>query len=229
MKYYFSTVLASVCLIGNAFCQEKLPERKTYFSEQIYLYHQEYTYKAKRAYKIGKEEEAEELYQELLEKFLIGSYMDNFSANCLNKNKCCIDDYERPMVLMTYASWKVPSNGEVPALNAIAKKYQKKVDFVVLFWDKKEDVRKVTKKYNRHIHIIYVDELKNRDAHIVKMLKHSIGLPTSFLIASDKKIIDIQHNPQQKLSTPKKEAAENSLQELEQFIEQLFAYETKLN
>lgn len=60
-------------------------DRKIYFSEQIYLYHKEYSYKAKRAYKIGKNDIAEYYYNELLNNYLIGSYMDNFLASCLNK------------------------------------------------------------------------------------------------------------------------------------------------
>lgn len=90
------------------------------------------------------------------------------------------------MVLMTYSSWRVPTKGEIPALNELATKYKRKVDFVVLFWSQKNKVRKAAKK---NIHIIYVDELKNRDAHIIKMLKHSIGSPTIFVIGSDKKYL----------------------------------------
>jgi thiol-disulfide isomerase/thioredoxin len=213
-------------VLGQA---SQLIERKTYFSEQIYLYHKEYTYKAKRAYKIGKEEVAASYYNQLLNNYLIGSYMDNFSASCLNTKKCCIDDYERPMILMTYASWTVPTKGEIPALNEIVTKYKNEVDFVVLFWDQRSDVRKVAKNYNKNIHIIYVDELKNRDAHIIKMLKHSIGFPTSFVIGSNKKILEIQHNPQIPLSTPIKEAALQSFENIESLVTQLLDYETKIS
>lgn len=209
-------------LIGQS---DIIIDRKTYFSEQIYLYHQEYTYKAKRAYKIGKKDVAESYYDQLLNNYLIGSYMDNFSASCLNTKKCCIDDYEKPMILMTYASWTVPTKGEIPALNKIAIKYKNKIDFVVLFWDQKNEVRKAAKKYNKNIHIIYVDELKNRDAHIIKMLKHSIGFPTIFAIASDKKILEIKHNPQIALFTPTKEAALESFNNLEQIVSLLENYQ----
>lgn len=215
-------MLKTYCVIGQT---SLIPDRKTYFSEQIYLYHKEYTYKAKRAYKIGKNDVAESYYDQLLNNYLIGSYMDNFSANCLNTKKCCIDDYDRPMILMTYASWTVPTKGEVPALNEIANKYKNKIDFIVLFWDQKSEVRKVAKNYHKNIHIIYVDELKNRDAHIIKMLKHSIGFPTSFVIGSDKKILEIKHNPQIELSTPSKEAALESLENLEELVSIILTYE----
>ena len=39
---------------------------------------------------------------------------------------------------------------------------------------------------------MYVDELYNKDAFVVSRLKHTLGLPTTFLIDSNKKILDIR-------------------------------------
>jgi len=62
----------------------------------------------------------------------------------------------------------------------------------VLFWDKKENVRKSTRNYSSKINVIYVDEKENTNDHIVEIMKHSLGFPTSFFIDENKKIIDVR-------------------------------------
>lgn len=71
---------------------------------------------------------------------------------------------------MTYVLVPLPTKGKVPALNETANKYYKEVDFVVVFWCNKSEVKKVAKNYNWNIHIIYGNELKNRDVHRLKCL-----------------------------------------------------------
>ena len=50
----------------------------------------------------------------------------------------------------------------------------------------------MSKSYNKNIRVLYVNELNNRDGHVVSQLKHSLGLPTTFLLDKDKKILDIR-------------------------------------
>ena len=96
------------------------------------------------------------------------------------------------MFLITYSTWCTPGKGEIPALNKIAENHSKEIDFVVLFWDSKKDVRKATRKYSKKINILYVDEKKNKFDHIVKTMKHSFGFPTTFFIDKNKTIIDLR-------------------------------------
>ena len=63
---------------------------------------------------------------------------------------------------------------------------------MVLFWDTRETVKQLAKKYDPNIKIFYVDELKNNSSYVVRMMKHSLGLPTTFLMDKDKNIIDIR-------------------------------------
>jgi hypothetical protein len=37
-----------------------------------------------------------------------------------------------------------------------------------------------------------VDEKQNKDSYVIRQLKHSLGLPTTFLIDGNKKILDIR-------------------------------------
>jgi|GEM_PF-3540443 len=97
------------------------------------------------------------------------------------------------MILITYASWYVPGKGEIPVIYHLADKKKGEIDMIVLFWDDRRSVRKAAKDLNNDVHVVYVDELKNRYIHTIRMLKHSIGFPKVFPIASDKKILHIRN------------------------------------
>lgn len=137
-------------------------------------------------------ERAEFLFDSLINNVVNGSYIDNFKVRKFPSRKIEFYDFKKPVFLMTYASWCTPGSGEIPALNEIAAKHHKDIDFVVLYWDTKSQVKKATKDYNKHITIIYVDELENKHNHMVETLKHSLGFPTSFFINQDKMIVDVR-------------------------------------
>ena len=168
-------------------------EEKEYFSEQIALVKNSYMKKAKNAMWKGRDDRAKKLYNKMISEELIGTYMDNFNVSCINTNKCCINDYSEPIILMTYASWNVPGKGEIPAINELAKRHEDEIDFIALFWDDKKSARKAARNLSNDIHIVYVDELQNRYAYTIKMLKHSLGFPKIFSVASDKKILQIKN------------------------------------
>ncbi|MCM4160380.1 TlpA family protein disulfide reductase [Antarcticibacterium flavum] len=162
------------------------------FSEALTLHLPKYEKRAKDAYFYRDYEKAQKLFDSLTRYQLAGSYMDDFKFKNLRGKKISLHNFKKPVYLITYASWCVTSQGEVPALNELADKYQDKIDFVILFWDSKIDTRKASKDYSKNIHITYVDELDNKDPHVVRNLKHSLGLPTTFLLDKDKKILNIR-------------------------------------
>ena len=168
-------------------------KERAYFSEQVAVLRSEYASKVKMALTQGRAERARLHYKNFIKNELEGTYMDNFDVSCLNTNKCCINDYSKPMILVTYASWCVPGKGEVPVINHLADKKKGEIDIVVLFWDDRRSARKAAKDLNNDVHVVYVDELKNRYIHTIRMLKHSIGFPKVFSIASDKKILRIRN------------------------------------
>ena len=137
-------------------------------------------------------ERANFLFDSLINNVVNGSYLDNFKVRKLSGRKTELNDFEKPIFLMTYASWCTPGSGEIPALNDIVKKHHKEIDFVILFWDSKDKVKKASRDYSKHISIIYVDEKENTNDHLVETLKHSLGFPTSFFINSDKMIVDVR-------------------------------------
>jgi thiol-disulfide isomerase/thioredoxin len=167
-------------------------EPRNLFSKVIGENIKSYRAKSQDAYLENDFERAEFLFDSLINNIVNGSYLDNFKVRKLSGRKIELYDFDKPVLLMTYASWCTPGSGEIPALNEIAKKYHKEIDFVILFWDEKSNVKKATKDYNKHITIVYVDEKENTNDHIVETMKHSLGFPTSFFINEDKVIKDVR-------------------------------------
>lgn len=167
-------------------------EQGVLFSEAIGSNIKKYTRNSQEAYALQDFDRAEFLFDSLVNNVVAGSYLDNFKFRKLSGRKIELSHFKKPIFLITYSSWCTLGIGEIPALNAIAKKHYKEIDFVVLFWDSKENTRKVSRSYSNKINIVYVDELDNTDNYIVERMKHSLGLPTSFLIDENKRIIAVQ-------------------------------------
>jgi len=165
------------------------------FSEALAIHLPKYNKHADKAYRDKNIARADELFDSLVNYGLKGAVLDNFKVTNLKKKKVYLNEFKKPVYLTTYASWIIPTEGEVPALNKLAEKYGEQVDFVILFWDNYETTKKLAKKYHSNIRILYVDELQNNSPYVVKMMKHSLGLPTSFLLNSNKKILDIRRKP----------------------------------
>jgi thiol-disulfide isomerase/thioredoxin len=193
-------------------------EEKYFFSEALFEHLSDYNKKADLAYRFNDYQKGKELFKEFTSNHLEGSYMDNFKFQNLNKKQVNLYDYEKPVFLITYASWCIPAKGEIPALNKLAEEYQGKIDFVVLFWDKRETVKKLADQFSKNISIVYVDESRNNGAYVVKQLKHSLGLPTCFLLSEDKQIRDIRRSVFPPISTDEETAYRENYIALESSI-----------
>lgn len=187
-------LLLVLLFIGPSIFSQQLQQERIFFSDALFEHLSDYNKKADLAYRFNDYEKAEELFQTFTNSQLEGSYMDNFKFRNLSKKEIQLYDYKKPALLITYASWCVPGKGEIPALNELATQYKNKIDFVILFWDKREKAKELSRKFSSEISIVYVDETENHGAYVVKQLKHSLGLPTCFLISADKRIIDIRRS-----------------------------------
>lgn len=177
-----------------------------------------YEKKAKKAYRQRDYERAENLFDSLVNNKLSGSYMNNFKFRNLRRKEIALSDFKKPVYLLTYASWCVPGKGEIPALNKLTEKYKDKIDFVVLFWDKRKTTKKLAKNYHRNISVLYVDETQNESAFVVQQLKHSLGLPTCFLLGADKEILKIQRSLFHPFQISKKESFEMNFETIDNEI-----------
>ncbi|WP_062059090.1 TlpA family protein disulfide reductase [Aquimarina longa] len=175
--------------IGNVFAQE---ERKVPFSVAISSHIVKYNYKIDAAYQDKDIERAEFLFDSLVTNHLSGTYMDDFNVYPLKGESISLKDYEKPIFLITSASWCVPGIGEIPALNDLVDRFHDQIDFVVLFWDSKENLKEKAKEYNSNIQLVYIDEKTNHDSHIINKLKHALGFPMMYFMDEDKKILDIR-------------------------------------
>lgn len=187
MRRYLLLFLTCSCLI-TTYAQQ---DQKS-FSEALSLHLPKYKKHADKAYRAKDVERADFLFDSLVNYCLKGSRLDNFKVKDLKKKPVFLDEFKKPLYLTTYASWIAPTAGEIPALNKLAEKYGEQVHFVMLFWDNNETARELAKKYSKKITILYVDEMQNSSPYVVKMMKHSLGFPTSFLLDKDKRILDIR-------------------------------------
>ena len=169
-------------------------EPVTFFSQAIGKNIKSYRIKSKKAYADKDFVRAEFLFDSLVKNVVNGSKLDNFKIRKPSGRQIEFHDFKKPIFLKTYASWCTPGAGEIPALNAIAKEYSDEIDFVVLFWDSKEKVKKASKKYSRKVKILYVDEIENKNDHVVGIMKHSLGLPTTFFVDENKMIKDVRRS-----------------------------------
>lgn len=195
-------------------------QSKLFFSEALSLHLPKYNQKASRAYAHRDYAEAEHLFDSLVNFCLSGSYMDNFRFHDLHKKAVHLYEYQKPVYLITYASWCVPGKGEIPALNELAGKYSEKIDFVVLFWDDYKTVRKEARKFSKDISVVYVDENRNDGAYVVKELKHSLGLPTCFLLSAEKKVMEIRRSLFLPYQASKEESVSKNYRVMEDAIAQ---------
>lgn len=196
-------ILTLLLVQNSTYSQE---ENKVLFSQVLSAHFPKYEQHAKTAYRFRDFERAEFLFDSLVDNVLKGSYMDNFRFTGLNGKPVKLYDLEKPVYLITYATWCITTKGEIPALNQLADKYHDKIDFVVLFWDTKKSTKRAAKAYSKNISVVYVDELYNRDAFVVSRLKHTLGLPTTFLLNKNKEILDIRRGVSHPYSTKLQES-----------------------
>tara|TARA_R110000751_G_scaffold42206_1_gene98355 strand:+ start:2880 stop:3584 length:705 start_codon:yes stop_codon:yes gene_type:complete len=173
---------------------------KTLFSEALTLNLDAYNTKVDNALERGELSYAKSLLDTLVKDHLQGTYIDALKFESLNTFLTSTEDIERPTLILTYASWCIPSEGEIPVLSKMAERYGDMIDFVVLFWDDKSTVKKLSKQFDKNIQVVYVDETQNKHMRTVNLLKHSLGLSLSFVIASNGEILDLKRRPANKLN-----------------------------
>lgn len=164
----------------------------TLFSYNIHKNIKTYIKEANAAYERGDDELGKKLFDSLIQNSLIGTKFDNFSFQRINKKRLFLNKFKKPVYLLTYSSWCLTSNGEISALNKLAKKYGKNIQIVVVFWNRKEEIKKIATQFDNPIQVCYAHETYNKDDYLVSTLKHTLGIPTTFLIDEGMNLIDIR-------------------------------------
>jgi thiol-disulfide isomerase/thioredoxin len=178
-----------------------------YFSDAIKGNIKPYKKASNKAYESNDIKEGKRLFDSLVKTKLIGTKFDDFSLKVYKEKNVKINRINKPIFIITYASWCVIPKGEIPALNILAKEHRNDLQFIVVFWDKKNDLKNIASKFNDHIKVCYANEYYNKDSHIVSTIKHTLGFPTSIFIDENKNVVNVKHFENNiKLKTPIKEA-----------------------
>jgi thiol-disulfide isomerase/thioredoxin len=181
-------ILASLLLTLSLYSQSD----STYFSGAIKINFKKYKKESELAYRKANFERGKFLFDSLVDHRLAGTTFDDFTLKQAKGGKLLLSKIQKPTILITYASWCVFSPGEVQALNKLAQKYGKEVKFVVLFWDRKQNISKICRKFSKNITVCYAHEHYRNDAPLVAALKHTLGFPTTFFLDEDLTVVDIR-------------------------------------
>ena len=172
-------------------------EKVVYFSEAIKSNIKKYNSKSDLEFERGNITEGHALFDSLVQHILVGSRFDDYSFKSVNSRKVKLSKMGKPVFIITYASWCVISKGEIPALNKLAKKYEKDLQVIVVFWDTKNDIKKIARQFNGSIKVCYANESYRNDAAVVSTLKHTLGFPTSYFLNTALEVVDIKRGGMQ--------------------------------
>lgn len=167
-------------------------EKTVYFSDAIKSNIKKYNSQTDIEFDKGNLEKGNSLFDSLVQNHLVGSRFDDYSFKCVNSRKVKLSKLKKPVFIITYASWCVMNKGEIPALNKLARKYDDDMQFIVVFWDVRNDVKKISRQFNNKIKVCYANESYKNDASVVATLKHTLGFPTSYFLNSDLEVIDVK-------------------------------------
>ncbi len=141
----------------------------------------------------GDTETTKELSYKLVNNCIKGKYLSNHTFKKLNKELLSTDSIIKPMVITIAAPWCPPCWSEIDALNVLVDKYSDQIEFIVLFWDKKNNIKKMATEYDKRIHLVasnkaYEEHQENPDYG--NAFKHNLGVPNSYIIDTEKKIVN---------------------------------------
>ena len=187
MKIFYALFISSLFIL-TANSQED----KNSFNYVIKNNIEKYNLESNLAFEKKDNDKGQVLFDSLVSNYLIGTNFEDYTLKSFEKRKVKLSAFKKPLFILTYASWCIPSKGEIPALNKLAQKYAKDVQFVILFWDKKHSVKKIARKFNHNINICYANESYKNDASIVANLKHTLGFPTSYFLDENLKVVNIK-------------------------------------
>lgn len=184
-------------------------EETKLFSEAVRTNFSHFKRQSNKAFKEGDFERGQFLFDSLVQNQLIGSKFNDYTLKRVSNRKLKMSKLKKPIFLITYAAWCVPGKGEIPALNKLAKEFHNEIEFIVIVFGKKQEVKKFSSKFNHHIEVCYAHKNYRNDNEIVENMKETLGFPTVYMMTSDLQLIDIKRGiVVAPLKTPLKKAIE---------------------
>lgn len=167
-------------------------EKTILFSEAVKTNIKKYNKQTDKVYENGDIEKGQALFDSLVQNHLVGSRFDDYSFKCVNSRKVKLSKIKKPVFIITYSSWCLINRGEISALNKLSRNYKDQVQFIVVFWDLKSNMKPIARQFNNKIKVCYANESYRNDASAVANLKHTLGFPTSYFLNSELEVIDIK-------------------------------------
>ena len=199
----FLLILILSLTITPSYCQDTI----TYLTDAIKENLRPYKKASNSAYEKRNIQEGKDLFDSLVKNKLVGTKFDDFNLKVYKEKNIKTNRISKPIFIITYASWCVIPKGEIPALNILAKEHRDNLQIIVVFWDKKKDIKNIAHKFSSNIKVCYANEYYSKDSHVVATIKHTLGFPTSIFIDENKNVVDIKHfHNSIKLKTSIKEA-----------------------
>lgn len=211
-----------------SYAQDDQSSLDDFVFENVLANHREFDYKIHNAYLNQDYDKVDKIFRDFIEDNLHNKIMNDFTWNKFRSRHKSLYDIDLPIYLMTRSSWSLPNIGEIPAINRLAKKYKKEIKFVVLFWDNKQKMKKQGRKYSRHVNVVYIDEMQNKDAYTIKALKHVLGVPTSFVINRNKRVMDVDRPVATPFHVEESQAKQTCVESIEEKINHAFDSSYKL-
>jgi thiol-disulfide isomerase/thioredoxin len=191
----------------------------SYFSDAVKKNIKSYTKASNKAYETNNIKEGKNLFDSLVKNKLIGTKFDDFNLKVYKEKNVKINRINKPIFIITYSSWCVITKGEIPALNILAKEHRDDMQIIVIFWDKKSDIKNIAYKFSDEIKVCYANENYAKDAHLIATIKHTLGFPTSIFIDENKNVVNVKHFENTiKLKTPIKQAIITSYNYFSKYI-----------
>ncbi|TRX39280.1 TlpA family protein disulfide reductase [Flavobacterium restrictum] len=162
------------------------------FSDALHNNLKAYNKASNAAYENKDFAEGQRLFDSLVRYKLVGTQFDDFTLKGYQSKKVQLNQFKKPVFIVTYASWCVINKGDIPALNQLANEHRSDLQVIVLFWDEKSALKKIAPQFNDAIKICYANESYDNDSHIIATLKHTLGFPTSYFMDENKKIVSIK-------------------------------------
>lgn len=180
-------ILFLLC-ISRIYCQESV----VYLSEAIKANLNNYQKTSEIAFAKKDFTKGQRLFDSLVQYQLLGTRFDHFTLKGCRSKKLKLNKINKPIFIITYTSWCLLNKGEAAGLNKLAKEYHDKILFIVLFWDKKSNLKKIARQFSNDIEICYANDHYKDELKIFFILKNTLGFPISYFIDENKKVLHIK-------------------------------------
>lgn len=191
-------------------------EQKVYFDDAITEHLKRFNKQCDIAIENNNRDYVDVLFDSLNKSHLKGTLISKLRFKKVSGGYLKTDDIKIPIVIITKKTCFLTHRDEIKAINEMANQYKGKLEFVILYWDKKGKAKKASKGYNRNVNIVYVNERDNKLDATLSNLKNSFGVPASFYITANQELnnIDRKFYLKNLKKSTKKEFYENTYKEI---------------